>query len=498
MKYKKHDMGYKARHIPKELPEKLEAAFFPDADEEIYKGNEPEYRNALAKLDEVVAKAMGAALGYVAPVLSEDTLARIKPVVTEDQMKLLTFWQGRVTPFAHGRKCGVLDGLTELSRLPGASEKAQDWWLSLFCISTQGWRRERSDILYLLSDWWGRDVDNSETAKTVRSIVAMVMRSMLSDFPTISEITEFEHTHLDTKRKDSVSLMDIARSYVEMSRFARTVASHTNGADISIPSHTLHEIEIFVKDSGIPYDRDCGALGSIEQMREIIRSSTGVITPCSDCNSWVRSSNGYGSNCPSHFNHHSPRVLPKMERSQLNPLEAQVYERLAPQIPRFEHSALVMRMALLHNTTPQHIRICLDGETDNCPNSADCAADCSNALAPQQRCPFADSCPTLCGQIQVEGRAFPVTDNGSYESCRVHFFLTAASDSEGDKREEVARVHLKSYAQFLKQQDKLIKKNQKARRKKAAPTENAKAESSKTDSQPDIEKAGLAQQTALF
>ena len=497
-------MGLKAHHIPPGLPEKLEAIFFPDADEEIYKGNEPEYRNALSKLDEVVAKAMGSALDCVAPVLSEDRLARVKPVVTEDQMKLLTFWQGRVTPFAHGRKCGVLDGLTELSRLPGASEKAQDWWLSLFCISTKGWRRERSNTFYLLADWWGRDVDNSETANAVRSSVAMVMRSMLSDFPTISEITEFEHTNLDTKRQDNVSLADIARSYVEMSRFARTVASNTNGADINIPSYTLHEIEIFVKETGIAYDRDCGALGSIEQMREIIRSSTGVITPCSDCNSWVRSSNGYGSSCPFHYNQYSsPWILPKMESSQLHPLEAQVYERLAPEIPRFEHSALVVRLALLYHTTPQHIRICIDGETDNCPSSADCAADCSNALAPRERCPFADNCPTQCGQIQVEGRTFPVTDNGSYDSCRVHFFLTAASDSEGDKREEVARVHLKSYAQFLEQQEKLTKKNQKARRKKAAPTENAKAdssktESSKTDSQPDIEKAELAQQTALF
>ena len=453
MEYKGIGLGYKADHMPDGLPAAVEEAFFPRRP---YDGSQEDYKKALAKLDEVVADAMGATLDRVAPVLGEGVLARVRKVATPDELSVIEFWQGRVTPFAEDGFCAVRDGLWEMWLLPGEDEDVRKWWLETFCMNRGYWRRNRSDIYFLLKIWSGREVVDGHAANAVRSVLEKIMRSFVDKMCSVADIAEFKSRGDDARRGGKVLLSEVAESYVKMARYAANVLASTGGDGSgdedgsAIKVYTLHELDKLVVATGIDYERDCGPIGSIAEMRDVIRSTEEVVVPCVRCDSWVVSFNGYGASCPYHINMSPAYREPHMEQTGYGIYEDMVYEYLAARVPTYEHDAMVMRLALLHNTTPEHIRICLDEDDVDCPRKSGCDAGCANALESRQRCTLADSCPSFCGELQRRGRGFPVTDNGNSDLCRAYFFLNAASGREGEEREQTARLHVLKYQEEVK------------------------------------------------
>ena len=464
MEYKGIKLGYKVDHIPDELPAAVEEAFFS---RQPYEGSQKDYKKALVKLDEVVADAMGAALDRVAPVLSEGVLARVRKVATPEELSVIDFWQGRVTPFAEDGFCAVRDGLWEMWLLPGEDEDVRKWWLETFCMSRGYWSSYRSDIHFLQKIWSGREVVDGHAANAVRSVLEKIMRSFVDKMCSVVDIAEFKSRGDDARRVGKVLLSEVAESYVKMVRYAANLLANTGG-DASVDEdgsaikvYTLQELDEMVAATGIDYERDCGPIGSIAQMRDVIRSSEEVVVPCVRCDSWVKSFNGYGVSCPYHMNMLPEYRAPDMEQTGYGTYEDLVYGHLVAKVPSYEHEAMVMRLALLHNTTPEHIRICLDKDDADCPRESGCESGCAYVLESRERCAFADSCPSLCGELQRRGRGFPVTDNGNSDSCRTYFFLNAALGQEGEEREQTAKLHVLKFQEDRERRNN-VKKNSRA------------------------------------
>ena len=452
VKYKGRSIGWRAKSIPPGMPEQLEEILFPEAGQDIFDGTEPEYKDVMEALDDVVAKALEAVANRVAPVLRTEVVDRIAEIATDEEMKVLKYWQGRVTP----NKDAVIEGIREFELLPGFGEDVAQWWLYTFSRRKGGWDPDRSNVYYLIHAW-RRECDNaSPSGIVIRDLYAKTLASFISHIPSVAQIAQYETDNLESSEGDAaVGLTTICQTYVDITRFAMLLAEKVLELPNTIHCLTIHEVEQEVIGADIPYKRDCGPIGSVAQMRQVIEETTGVVAPCDNrCNNWVASHRGYSNNCPYHqpgYGDFRRTVSPAA--NSMSEAEKAVFRSLAPRVYEWGHEAMVMRLALMNNTTPSHIRICLNSTQTGCP-STECDSNCANALVPRERCPFADTCQTDCGYLQRNGRAFPITDDGTFESCRVHFFLTAIEGMDTEARQTLAEQHIEMFKRQLEAREK--------------------------------------------
>ena len=497
MKYEGHSVGYYNDDIPPGLAEKIEAILFRDNDKKVYSGKEREYKEAREALNEVTARILEVVLDKTAKMLRPDVVKRIEAVATEDEMDLLRFWQGRVTP----KESNVEDLMLELSTLPGAGDGVSDWWVEVMIPSyLNGSSLTHRRVLNIGRVFmkWNDDERNDPASVALCGLLMRVVTSLLGERPTVSDIWKGLNAYLQ-KEQHAPRLWDIALTYIGVVGFWMSREEREDGEPSKIPALNLYELEQEVRGLGLDYIRDCGHIGSIDEIRKLIAATDGIIAPCEYCDSWVVSSNGYRTCCPYHQRGVFRKSVDLPGKGEFSLPERRVYGNLGPEFAESGYEGLVLRLALMHNTTPQHIRLCLSAsyESSDCPDGGDaCASDCGNALVPRERCPFADACPTKCGEVQRLGRAFPITSDGLYESCRVHFFLTGAEGMEREARDEFALSHLEAYQRVRDAEEKTRKLKKKASRNQASESgERVKSDEPVTETEDDT---GSAQQSALF
>ena len=353
-----------ATHKPEGLAEQMERLLFPETEIEIHEQDDAERETAIATLKEVVAELVDLSASFMAPTLSDSMIERVREVANETEMDVLNYWQGRITPYTDGRDCDIYEGIKQLALLPGKGESVQNWWMVTFSASLKDVydhkQRARISNTHYLTD--NRNTGKpTPSGKVIKDVFARVLRSFVAERPTIAEIARHESAH--AKHGEKARLTAIGHTYMAISRFADwlvdNIDADEDGESIDLSVLTLHEINKEVKKSGVCYEQDCGDIYPLPRMREIIQDSEKegeVIVPCKSCNTWVK---GYSffNVCPHHYpgaySFHLPTGWNKEDK-----WETKVTQRLAPDIPDYGAEAMITRLALLNNTTPQtHQRV---------------------------------------------------------------------------------------------------------------------------------------------
>ncbi len=390
----------------------------------------PEYKDAVAWAVEVRVKAEKQ-IAREAENINPGAMRRLKALadrgsITQRGFELVELWDG---VGARGRRPGegdyhsIRELLKSLSSLPDVDASVTDWWLNIVksgrTVATEG---QPAVNFYLLIE--GHRECRSESALGMRDVLRSALKDMLGGLPTPVQVLEFLHDN-----SDEVELSTLVK-FVNALEWRRDRVE-TDVYD-SRRRFSVAEVHRILSDVGrSDFTVDCGVVGTVEEMREVVVKFGNRLRACPRCTNWfaVEASRAdsywHQPDCPGCERGDEPIRFPNKP-----PHERTTEERLVGGIDKWVRDSgnIATKVAIKNGMTILDARRKLIGEKVPTDYSV------------LETCPLAKECPTLCGEMQTKGeRSVPLTpENGEFEHCHIYSFYGMTEGMDAENRELVA------------------------------------------------------------
>lgn len=390
----------------------------------------PEYKDAVAWAVDVRVEAEKE-IACEAENIHHGAMRRLKALadrglITQRGFELVELWDG---VGARGRRPGegdyhsIRELLKSLSSLPDVDASVIDWWLNIVKSDRTVAREGQPAVnFYLLIE--GHRECRSESALGMRDVLRSALKDMFGGLPTPVQVLEFLHDN-----SDEVELSTLVK-FVNAVEWRRDRVE-TDVYD-SRRRFSVAEVHRILSDAGrSDFTVDCGVVGTVEEMREVVVKFEKRLRACPRCTNWFAVE---ASRADSYW--HQPDC-PGCERGD-EPIrfsntpmhERTAEERLVGGIDKWTrgNGNIATKVAIKNGVTILDARRKLIGEKVPTDYSV------------LETCPLAKDCPTLCGEMQTKGeRNVPLTpENGKFDHCHIYSFYGMTEGMDAENRELVA------------------------------------------------------------
>ncbi len=211
---------------------------------------------------------------------------------------------------------------------------------------------------------------------------------------------------------------------------------------------TPEQIQDELETIGIETLRDTGTLTTLAQLREDIGTKgLDAISISPETRLWCRQNIPGNEAIVPWRQHHAPtdgKMPPNASTEGIPGAEIELIILTAPSRPdlnprdSWTTSQNARIAGYLTHTYPEHVTLYMSGQVNQTRG------------VPREQCPFAQKCPTYCGQAQTMGEfPFPMNQDGKYESCRYYQFLKQHGEAPPSVRDAFAQLSIQTTVRAL-------------------------------------------------
>ena len=322
----------------------------------------------------------------------------------------------------------INDRLRVISSIPNTPEGKPPRW-------TEWWLEKAQDHIgvYRPQD---HDPQRDPVSETLNSVIAAIWEAALPRSPSPATIARHlaEHGWKGNGRKrDRIGISDVWAGIIAVRQLAGRLGVPPERRMPQLPE-SAEALLSELQEEGVQAARDMGTLGTPQEIRSQIDGARtrDLHVSVPGMRWYLKEANlRYLIDVIHVHGGHQNRV--NDPREELTPAERSLMARTAPEhpgvygIPTDSPDLAAQAIALVNRMTPQAVQQYIDGETED-PHPEE-----------PPPCPQAGICRSWCGTLQDTGEMpFPLTHDGSYQSCRYREFLEKFGEMTPAKREPFA------------------------------------------------------------